>query len=141
MNVVVDQVAKVVDQFIVELSNAVNLLTNVRSLSEIPQNHPILLLISRIGEIINVASNRQESARTSFFPLFRPPSSHNTSVYAVQRTLVRLFDDRATPLHREAFLSLLDALVTIAPKIRSKLTEYILFSPDPQKFHHEVLRP
>lgn len=117
-----EQGTKLVDQYIVELSNAVSLLTNVRSLSEVPQNHPVLVILTRIGEVLGMTQNRVEAA-----------------VYMAQRAFIKLFDERGISLHREAFLSLLDAVAAIAPKIRTKLTEYLLYAAENQKFHREIV--
>lgn len=115
-----EQVAKRMDQFVVELLNALSLLQGVRSLSELNQDHVVVRMFSRVPAILMSTQSKYELA-----------------AYTAQLVFPKLFE--RTLLHREAFLTIIDALVSAVPAIRPKITELLVFSEPAQKFHHEVV--
>jgi len=119
-----EQATKIVDQFIVDLSSAAaHMPTTIRSLAEVPADHVIISNLSHAPELLNLSTQRLEVA-----------------MYSAQRVFAKLFDERIqTPVHREVFLSFLDALTTAVPKLRQHLTEWLIFAPETHRYHREVL--
>lgn len=115
-----EQAAKRMDQFVLELLNALSLLQGVRSLSELSQEHVVVRMFSRVPTI-----------------LMSTPNKYELAVYTAQLVFPKLFE--RILLHREAFLTIIDALVSAVPTIRPKITELLIFSDPTQKFHHEVV--
>lgn len=115
-----DQAAKRMDQFVVDLINALSALQGVRSLSDLNQDHVVVRMFSRVPSI-----------------LMSTPNKYELAAYTAQIVFPKLFERML--LHREAFLTIVDALVSAVPAIRPKITELLIFSEPAQKFHHEVV--
>lgn len=97
-------------------------LSTTRSLAEVPPDHVVLTNLSHAPELLNLSSQRAEIA-----------------VHIANRAFAKLFDDRIpTPVHREVFLSFLDAITNVVPKLKQNITEFLIFSNESQRYHHEV---
>jgi len=115
---------KKIDQFVSELMNALVGLQQIRTLSELPPNHPVVRMFSRVSTIVMSSQNKYE-----------------VSVYTAQIVFPKLFkiETKRALLHREACLTVIDVLVNVVPSIRIKIAELLIASPVQQKFHREVV--
>lgn len=111
---------KKIDQFVSELMHALVGLQQIRTLSELPPNHPVVRMFSRVSGIVMSSQNK-----------------YAVSVYATQIVFPKLF--KRALLHREACLTVIDVLVNVVPAIRMKIAELLINSDPTQKFHREVV--
>jgi hypothetical protein len=115
-----EQAAKKMDLFVLDLGNILTTLTTISSLSELTTDHPVVQMFSLVGSIIMCT-----------------PYKNEIIAYTIQIVLPKLFEPSL--LHREAFLTVIDVLVNTLPSARKYITELLLRFDNTHKFHHEVV--
>lgn len=134
-----EQALKVVDQYILDLLSAATLVpSSIRSFSEVcicfckrscphfsqlPSEHTLHTNVSHAADLLNIA----------------PQQRTEIALHATQRAFVKLFDERTTPIAREVLMAVLDHLSSASVKVKQHLTELLLYAPEPQRFHREVV--
>eukprot|EP01125_Pyxidicula_operculata_P009591 TRINITY_DN3153_c2_g2_i1.p1 TRINITY_DN3153_c2_g2~~TRINITY_DN3153_c2_g2_i1.p1 ORF type:complete len:927 (+),score=235.20 TRINITY_DN3153_c2_g2_i1:216-2996(+) len=121
----VDQAIRAIEQLLLEICNIlVNLLSQnrVRSLSDLPQDSGFMQQFAKVSDLISTANNRYEAG-----------------LFAAHISLTKLYEERTNSIFREVFVTVLRTATVIVPKVRSRLTEYVLSLDSSRKFNKEVI--